>query len=271
MDNRRICLNISHSTSNSKKNHRSFYLVKNNNTTGYKDEAIKLLIKLGVFLLMIQNSIVAHAAGPIMHAYLGLRWIETNGTEFDSDEKRAFILGTLFPDIRYLADIPREKTHFDVKTLAQVRKGKNAFEQGMRFHSYVDHKRTQYYHTHKIYAESRKLPKKHREIFIKLVEDQITYKMNAKEEWDTIKSYLSEIIKEEENWVDRATLTKWHLGLTFYFNTLPSTLLSQISMFRQGVLMLEADTISEWSYSVKNVAGDPRYQAYVQDLIGSFE
>src|SRR5690606_28508994 len=130
----------SYSTSNSKKMHTSFYLVKNKNSTSNQS-----LMKLGIFLLIILNSIAAHAAGPILHAYLGLRWIEKHGSDFSPHEKQAFILGTLFPDIRYLADISREKTHFDVKTLKQVKKGQNAFEQGMRFHSYVDRKRSQYY------------------------------------------------------------------------------------------------------------------------------
>lgn len=250
--------------------HRSFYLVEEKKTTDYQGSKNKCFLKLVTFLFIFLNMTYLQAAGPRLHAYLGLRWIEKYAPEFNADEKREFILGTLFPDIRYLVDMSRKQTHLDIRTMQQVEKGQSAFDKGMRFHSYVDYKRSQFYRRHKIYASTRNLPKKHRETFVKLVEDEIIYFQAKKEDWDIVKSYLMRTTKEEEDWVDKTALAKWHLGLTFYFNMAPSTLFSQIGFFNQDILIFDAETIREWGDTVKTAAEDPKYQTYLQDLIDSF-
>lgn len=219
-------------------------------------------------LCLLGFSTLSHASGPIMHAYLGLKWLEKYGTEYTQSQKRDFILGTLFPDIRYLGTIPRSKTHIETNSLQEVKAAKTAFEQGMRFHNYVDITRSRFLNKHAINQEIKKLPAKHRGIFVKLIEDQIAF---SKADWETIKGYLAEITKDEEKYVDLSTITKWHVGLTFYFSAPPSTLLSQMSIFNQDVLMIDAATIALWGETVKEYGENKDFQSYVDSLIQGFQ
>ncbi len=209
------------------------------------------------------------AAGPIMHAYLGLKWLEHFAPEYEEAAKREFILGTLFPDIRYIGKIPRNHTHIKKISLAKISKTKTPFEQGMQFHSYVDNIRFHFLKHHKIQKQFNQLPKKHKSIFIKLAEDQAIF---DESNWFSIKKYLINPCEAEENFeLNSATITKWHLGLTFYFNALPSTLLSQISMFDKGILMLDAETVNDWSQLLKSYVKDENFKQYVNELIQYFD
>ncbi|MCS5708168.1 hypothetical protein CC99x_004550 [Candidatus Berkiella cookevillensis] len=222
----------------------------------------------GLLICLFSVSAVSHASGPIMHAYLGIKWLEKYGIEYTPLQKRDFILGTLFPDIRYLGTISRSKTHIKTDSLQEVKAGKTPFEQGMRFHNYVDVTRARFLSRHAINQEIQKLPAKHRGTFVKLIEDQIAF---SKADWESVKAYLAEIIKEEEAYVDRSTITKWHMGLSFYFSAAPSTLLSQISIFNQNILTIEASTINLWSETLKEYSENKNFQQYVDALINNFQ
>tara|TARA_R110002110_G_scaffold121431_2_gene297292 strand:+ start:125898 stop:126578 length:681 start_codon:yes stop_codon:yes gene_type:complete len=212
----------------------------------------------------------AKAAGPIMHAYLGLKWLAVFAPDYDENAKREFILGTLFPDIRYIGNIPRSKTHLKNISLVNIAKEQSPFIQGMQFHSYVDNMRFYFLKHHAIQKNIDKLPNKHKSIFIKLIEDQILFEQQNS--WHTIKKYLVDPCDGEKNFdLDIATLTKWHLGLTYYFSALPSTILSQISMFNKGILMLDAPTVNAWSISIKEYASDEAFNQYISDLVKYFD
>lgn len=248
------------------KSNCTFYSLQYQNSTTLKPYWVSLIIGLFLVVYMAIGTQV-QAAGPMVHAYLGLQWLEQNGKDMSDQDKQAFMLGTLFPDIRYLIGVPREKTHFMVRSLREVAQGKTAFEKGMRFHSFVDIQRNQFLRTHAVYQAFKKLPKSHRELFIKVVEDEITFNKIEPSVRDTVKLYLAQTHQEEEAFADLSMITKWHLGLTYYFSMLPSSILSQISIFKSGVLMLDAQTVNEWSVSVREYAQNQSYQQYVKDLM----
>jgi len=230
---------------------------------------LRKFVLLGVLLTSCSLSSPLVAAGPIMHAYLGLKWLEYFAPEYDEAAKQKFILGTLFPDIRYIGNISRNQTHPKRVSLTSILKTKSPFEQGMQFHSYVDNVRFHFLKHHKINEQLNKLPNNHKSIFIKLAEDQMLFDKNS---WFTIKKYLVSPCEEEENFeLSSATVTKWHLGLTFYFSALPSTLLSQISLFDKGILMLDAKTVSDWSQRLKIYEKDKTFNQYVNDLMQHFD
>jgi hypothetical protein len=54
-------------------------------------------------------------------------------------ERADFLVGTLFPDIRYLGVIAREETHPEVTNIDQVLGAYNSFDAGWKFHSYLDY------------------------------------------------------------------------------------------------------------------------------------
>lgn len=56
---------------------------------------------------------------------------------FSGKEKSDFLVGTLFPDIRYLAGLEREKTHLSEVKLTDCREDLS-FWAGLKFHSLID-------------------------------------------------------------------------------------------------------------------------------------
>lgn len=73
-------------------------------------------------------------AGPITHLVLTQKVYERF---FSQKDRGAFVVGTSFPDIRYLGVIEREKTHRPRVTLKQVLEAES-FEAGVQFHVLVD-------------------------------------------------------------------------------------------------------------------------------------
>ena len=84
--------------------------------------------------------------------------------------------------------------------------------------------------------------------------------------------FLSSIPEEEKIYgIDIQSLTQWHTGLTVYFTTLPSFILTQVSLFDRGILTLDAPTVKLWSTLLPRYATDPKMQKYVDELFLSFE
>lgn len=65
----------------------------------------------------------------------------------------AFLVGTLFPDIRYITHFPREKTHFNVNSLKEVGETSSPFDAGMKFHAWVDRVREEFVISSGIYKK----------------------------------------------------------------------------------------------------------------------
>lgn len=220
----------------------------------------KLLLIFICVLLPIQ----VVAAGPMTHVYLGLKWLDVYGSEYDEQQRQAFLIGTVFPDIRYIARVSRNVTHTKNVHLQDVLQAKSEFDQGVKFHSYVDNERFEFLKRHPIQKKISTLKEPHKSIYVKLVEDQMIY---PKADWRFMKQTLFSPVAEEKQYdIDFGTITQWHMGLSYYFSMLPSSILSQIAMFDKGILMLDSETVEKWSVSIKETADDKNYQQYLTDL-----
>lgn len=62
---------------------------------------------------------------------------------FSDKDKLEFFIGTLFPDIRHLGVIARERTHFHNLTIEEIQR-KSSFMAGVMFHSLLDEVREAY-------------------------------------------------------------------------------------------------------------------------------
>src|SRR5689334_19456227 len=100
--------------------------------------------KIIILVLLSLISVRALGAGPIMHVALGEYWLEQVCPQYTEEERKLFLLGSVFPDIRYLAQIDRSQTHKKNVHLRQVKATKSTFEQGILFHCYVDDYRKQW-------------------------------------------------------------------------------------------------------------------------------
>jgi hypothetical protein len=87
-----------------------------------------------------------------------------------------------------------------------------------------------------------------------------------------MRGYLVTIPEEEKTYgIDIQSLTQWHAGLTLYFTAQPSFILSQISLFEQGVMSLDPQTVKLWSSMIPEYAQKPEFQAFVDGLMKAFD
>lgn len=80
-------------------------------------------------------------AGEATHIILADRTLSSHALPY---HRREFLLGTVFPDIRYLGDIERDSTHAHEVSLDAVLSEADSFVAGAKFHSLVDKTRNDY-------------------------------------------------------------------------------------------------------------------------------
>ena len=149
-------------------------------------------------------------AAPLGHIYLALQLLNR---PFNGVNPQDFLIGTSFPDIRYPAQLPRNATHTQPVNLQLIFAEKDAFKQGMLFHSFVDQEREFYMKEHQIERLLPSLP--HQNGILKGLEDQLLYpKINDK----TFIRFFDEIIFQEIEIVENKKIIKdWHTQLQNYF------------------------------------------------------
>lgn len=151
-------------------------------------------------------------AAPIAHIYLALQVLAgpLNG-QFNEKE---FLIGTSFPDIRYLKLIERADTHYHNVTLDDIKKEKDSFKAGMLFHSFVDEKREEYIEKNQIYE---RLPKfRFTTQSLKFAEDKMLRKLFDIKHFQ---SYFDELLAQERAFkISDENIVRWHDFLKGYFS-----------------------------------------------------
>lgn len=157
-------------------------------------------------------------AAPVTHILFALLASPLLPPSFDRGE---FIVGTSFPDIRYLAGLSREETHYEPISWQSVLNSPTAFQSGMTFHNLLDILRIQHVEIPFYQDRPEKFHKKHVNI-LKLAEDILMYHMLPNTEWkEIIKSFdtqHSEAIKRARC---PQKIEQWHTALSKYFAQAP--------------------------------------------------
>ncbi len=232
---------------------------------------MKKVSMLWFFAILIVGLLTApsHAAAPAMHVLLGDRWLAHFAPMYQDTEKKLFLLGTVFPDIRYLGVIQRDKTHFKNVTYQKIKNESSPFQRGMLFHSFVDEFREKFIQRTNIEEKIVEVPLRLRGTFLKLVEDQI---LQDRKNWSYFRNALITIPEEEKKWgISDSTLGEWHMGLTFYFSTFPSLIFMQLGLLDKNILILDAETVKEWSMLIPKYAASKEMQHHVENLIKAFD
>lgn len=181
----------------------------------------------------------------------------------DKDRKELFI-GTCFPDIRHLAGIHRDATHFHGISLAEVM-SEDPFMAGVIFHSYVDDNREAYVRAREIY----KLAPESEYIIhaLKFFEDQMLYEKI--QDWNEYVGFFDEILKGELGFgMSKETVREWHSILQEYLSQKPNGD-CLVRMFRKvGRTKEMAEAVSRLAEELKQ---DDRMIIYVEDLYREFE
>lgn len=151
-------------------------------------------------------------AAPIAHIFLAVQAL--SGPLLNKFNEKEFLIGTSFPDIRYLNVIERDNTHFKNVTINDIKNETNSFKAGMLFHSFVDEKREEYIVQNNFYEN---LPRfKFMTQSLKFAEDQILMPLFDIKPYS---SYFYEILDEEYKFnISNENLIKWHKFLQEYFN-----------------------------------------------------
>lgn len=139
------------------------------------------------------------------------------------DKKRdKFLIGTSFPDIRYLGVLAREQTHIKNPSWHSVQQEPSAFKAGMEFHALVDHVHDQYMAEQKVY-EYILAPSRFKSYVLKLYEDMILYEYC--DDWSNIVVCFDTILDDElAFYVEKSSVETWHKMLQWYFCDRPTML-----------------------------------------------
>lgn len=129
------------------------------------------------------------------------------GKFFIDKDKRDFMIGTSFPDIRYLGVIERQQTHIENPTLVAIRAEGESFRSGMGLHALVDYVRNNYIDKTSLLERLPSSPLI--QLALKLYEDMLMY--DKVTEWGPYTDYFNELIPAEKSFnIDDDALRSWH-------------------------------------------------------------
>lgn len=139
---------------------------------------------------------------------------------FADKNKQEFVVGTNFPDIRRMANIERDLTHFNNETMESVVAEENSFMAGFRFHSLVDIDSTLYRRNSGLLNLFPKSIYLHEGV--KAFEDRVMY--GKVSDWEEIRQMFDVVLEEELQFGTSLEIVKnWHDKLKKYYFHEPNT------------------------------------------------
>lgn len=163
-------------------------------------------------------------AGPVTHIIFALLMLPLLPPDMD---KQAFIIGTSFPDIRYMAGISRAATHIEPVSWDAIVNEPSAFRAGMMLHNLVDNVRIM--HLEHYFYDITQL-EQYTPAYIKLfplmqktAEDAYYYRYCTADRWQEVSSYFDTVYQEELDFgIDEAVLRQWHTMIQTYIAQEPT-------------------------------------------------
>jgi hypothetical protein len=153
-------------------------------------------------------------AAPVGHIVCALAFLNSDATHIA--DRNAFLVGTNFPDIRYISDVHRSITHkLEDEGLAYVLAASSSFEIGRRFHVFVDHEREKHMKAHDAYRFVKNGPLKTQ--MLKIIEDHIMFN-KLKGKFDPYVVFGRVYEDEQKFFVTDAQIKTWHSLLTTYLD-----------------------------------------------------
>lgn len=222
--------------------------------------------------LMLCYSGILSAAAPVTHAYLSERFF-TYFSDYTEEEKRSFMLGTLFPDIQYLGEVSRHDTHWQHMSLEEVLEEPMPFMAGVKFHSYVDCVREEFVIDYQMYDKLAELVE-HPQLqtlylMLKLMEDEIVFEKQSWQEWFDSFQEIHE--GELGRGISIPTIRKWHNLINVSLSNRPSAIIFLLNVANQGFLNISADEIAYWHKIYRSLVNSEVVQNYVEAMLEHFE
>lgn len=208
------------------------------------------------------------SAAPVSHAYITKRFFQYF-PKYNKEEQKAFMIGTLFADIRYLGEASRQETHLPDITLEDVLREKSPFLAGLKFHSYVDEVREQFVLEQGIYKYIATITPQHKSTYLKLLEDEYIYSFYDWQEWADA---LQVIEPEELDWgMEENTIRKWHNLVSVCLLNPPSTILFLLNATKTGFLNIPIEEVALWNKKFTPSVRSKEFRVFVKAMFNHFE
>ncbi len=228
----------------------------------------KLLILCFSLIGLCSYWLPAQAAAPAMHVYLAEEFIQNY--KVSTSDHSAFIVGTLFPDIRYAAEIPRAQTHEHNVQLQDIcLVPSDYFSAGKKFHSYVDEKRERFAYRSHVYDIIKTVPIAYRATYLKFLEDEIIW--DKVDKTDVILNLFHFSPEEKIAMINEWDILKWHIKLMLYFQHRPSEHLTNLAQDNKGFQHIPPAVIADWAIRLPEQVKDERIKKYVGQLTVYFQ
>ncbi|MBU2564135.1 hypothetical protein KKA23_00925 [Patescibacteria group bacterium] len=186
---------------------------------------------------------------------------------FSDKNKEDFYIGTIFPDIRYLGVIDRDKTHFPLKCLKleDIKKEQNSFIAGLKFHSLIDDIREKFVKSKDIYLL---IPEsKYKIQTLKILEDELYY--NKVNNWKQFINFLDNILPEELSFnIKEKDIGRWHNILQDYFSQKPDK--QTIWNFANGLNFSE-ESKNEIIDLIKQIRLNDKIKHVIEEFYNNFD
>jgi hypothetical protein len=207
-------------------------------------------------------------ATPIMHANFAYRFLDEYFTDYTPEQSKEFILGVLYPDVRYLQVIDRDVTHEFNVSLEDVLGAETPFKAGVKLHCFIDEVRDRYIEETLAYQSLERFSQEHVHLFLKLIEDEILYNDPLV---NKTKGCLDNIIDEEfVHGLTLHTMKTWHRVLSQYLSNPPGTILRRLRQFGLGMFGVNPEEIALWSRSIGQLVAED-FKEYIQGLTNLFD
>jgi hypothetical protein len=202
-------------------------------------------------------------ATPITHIVLSDKIFNDYFAKFD---KNLFIVGTVYPDSRYVTKIDRRRTHDAEMSIDYIQQLSDPFIAGLKFHARVDIQREKYYTKKEIYKKFD-----HVENIVealKLLEDRILYK--KMQNWDVYVGAFNESDIDDEHLfgAKREDVKRWNKIITNYIERQPDDV--SIEKFCSEV-GLGKDVAKRYNSSIDAISQKKVILAAIEELYNNFD
>lgn len=183
---------------------------------------------------------------------------------FKNKTKKDFFIGTLFPDIRYLKVIAKNKTHYTNLSVSTLNKAE-PFLAGIKFHSILDQAREKFILENNTYSLCPK--SKYITHSLKILEDEIFYRHIK--DWKAYIDYLNEILPLEKKYkIAESDLKRWHLLLQRYFSKQPNSQIVDNFALDIGFTKENANEIND---NISKMRSNKKITAIIEKLYNNID
>jgi len=199
---------------------------------------------------------------PVTHIVLALSILPM----LPDKNKEEFLIGTSFPDIRYLGTLTREQTHMSDPTWSSIIKESSSFKAGIEFHALVDRIHDEYMSKHNAYNYIA-APDRLKSYILKFYEDMLLYEYCTI--WPEIINSFDIIVQDELIFPhDKRSVKKWHNILQLYFSDRPDIIRLTTLLF--GVGLAVPDMIKDIFQKAVWGKGCSKLQGLIQSFYTEF-